>query len=93
MSLPSITFYHHKRIHCHSSPLQNRITTCVEMFLYALTLLLVLNAFTQDVMAQPCADRVPGPVCKQMKDKGNCNNPAFEMVAKMQCAKTCGFCQ
>ncbi|EYC03121.1 hypothetical protein Y032_0096g2949 [Ancylostoma ceylanicum] len=80
-------------MHCQSSPLQNRITTRVEMFLYALTLLLILNAFTQDVAAQSCADRVPGSVCKWMKNKGNCNKPAFEMVAKMQCKKTCGFCQ
>ncbi|RCN52215.1 shTK domain protein [Ancylostoma caninum] len=64
------------------------------MLLYVFTVLLLLNAFTQDAVAQPvCADRVPGPVCKQMKDKGNCNNQVFDVIARMQCAKTCGFCQ
>ncbi|RCN52216.1 shTK domain protein [Ancylostoma caninum] len=62
------------------------------MFLYALTLLLILNAFTQDVVAEACVDRVPAEVCKQIKEKGNCKDPAFEMIAKMHCAKTCGRC-
>ncbi|KAL6732819.1 hypothetical protein Aduo_003537 [Ancylostoma duodenale] len=93
MLLRKVTVPSHKRrSHC-CTPVQLLIT-CVKMFLYVFTVLLLLNAFTQDAIAEPpCADRVPAQVCKQMKDKGNCKNPAFEMIAKMQCAKTCEFCK
>ncbi|ETN78917.1 shTK domain protein [Necator americanus] len=62
------------------------------MFLYLLTILLVLNAFTQDaVMAQGCADRIDSKICESIKQKHNCAGP-LEMVAQTQCQKTCGFC-
>ncbi|KAK6726272.1 hypothetical protein RB195_004536 [Necator americanus] len=62
------------------------------MFLYLLTILLLLNAFTQDVvLAQDCVDRVPTAVCENIKRKHDCKGP-MEMIAQMQCPKTCNLC-
>ncbi|RCN23843.1 shTK domain protein [Ancylostoma caninum] len=64
------------------------------MLLQVLCVFLLLNAFTQDVaMAQGCRDRIPVNVCQQQKEKGNCKNQYTVEMMKMQCPKTCGFCQ
>ncbi|ETN78919.1 shTK domain protein [Necator americanus] len=63
------------------------------MFLYLLTILLVLNAFTQDaVLAQECRDRIPQNVCEQMKKNGKCDDPRMSTITELQCPKTCGKC-
>ncbi|KHJ76412.1 shTK domain protein [Oesophagostomum dentatum] len=61
------------------------------MFVYFLAVLLVLNAFTEEVVAQ-CVDRAPDTLCDQMKSKGNCENPFTKEQMKMMCKKTCNFC-
>ncbi|RCN35274.1 shTK domain protein [Ancylostoma caninum] len=64
------------------------------MFLYLVCLLVLINAFGPEaVMAQGgCADRIPQSACQQIKNKGNCDSPGFEMIAEYQCKKTCGKC-
>ncbi|KHJ81002.1 shTK domain protein [Oesophagostomum dentatum] len=61
------------------------------MFVYFLAILLVLNAFTEEVVAQ-CADRAPDSTCNQMKNKGNCENPLTLEQMKLMCKKTCNLC-
>ncbi|ETN78899.1 hypothetical protein NECAME_02763 [Necator americanus] len=62
------------------------------MFLWLLTALLVLNAFTQDaVLAEECSDRINPKICEVIMKKHNCTGP-MEHVAMTQCKLTCKFC-
>ncbi|EYC13515.1 hypothetical protein Y032_0043g758 [Ancylostoma ceylanicum] len=62
------------------------------MLLQVLCIFLLLNAFTQDVVAQACSDKMPQQECEKQKAKGNCESPYTEAMMRMTCRKTCGFC-
>ncbi|VDO40663.1 unnamed protein product [Heligmosomoides polygyrus] len=62
------------------------------MFVYALVVLLVLNACTQDtVMAEECKDRGLQSCAMHVK-KGHCHMENYEYLMKVNCALSCGFC-
>ncbi|KHJ84800.1 shTK domain protein [Oesophagostomum dentatum] len=66
------------------------------MLVQLLAILLVLNVFTHEAVAQvpdePCKDQPQTKYCESAKSKGLCNSKEAGGMMKRRCAKTCGFC-
>ncbi|KHJ87606.1 shTK domain protein [Oesophagostomum dentatum] len=66
------------------------------MLVQLLAILLVLNVFTHEAVAQveePCKDQLQSKYCESGKAKGLCNSEKAGGMMKRRCAKTCGFCK
>ncbi|ETN76695.1 shTK domain protein [Necator americanus] len=64
------------------------------MFFYLVAILALLNAFTQESLAEEkCMDRWEERFCKMIKDQNACAISEVTIRAmKEKCAKTCGHC-
>ncbi|KHJ77245.1 shTK domain protein [Oesophagostomum dentatum] len=67
------------------------------MFVQLFVVLLVLNVFTYEAVAQvdeqPCKDQLQTKYCESAKSKGLCNGPKTAGLMKRRCAKTCEYCK
>ncbi|KHJ93236.1 shTK domain protein [Oesophagostomum dentatum] len=65
------------------------------MFVQCLVVLLILNVFTYETVAQvpePCKDQLQPKYCEGAKTKNLCHDNKSIGLMKRRCAKTCGFC-